>query len=442
MKLTTLAKWQLLVVLGLLGLLLLGGIGSASASDIRSGDTVTIAAGEVIDDDLIVFGNTVVMNGTVNGDLVAFGNTITVNGTVNGSAMLAGQTLLVGGTVKGTLYGGGSTLTLAPLARIERNMFFGGYNLETRSESVIARDLVFGGSQAVLGGSVGRDAKLAGQALELNGRVAGNVRAEVGEPQVIPMNFFAGANLPPAIPSGLRVSKNAEIGGQLLYASTVEQAGAILAQPRGGVVYSQQIRATSNAPAPSPYEWLFTRLRDFFTVLILGALALWIAPRYVNQAVTHARDKTLAATGWGLVVLVVGYALVAVAGIVLMIVGIVIATTTLGGLAAATFGIGAGATALLFTVFTAVVLWGSKVIIACLIGKLLFQAVAKQYADNLLAAFVVGLVLFEIVAAIPFLGTIVTIVAVLLGLGAIWYVYYDRRRTHPLPIPTTAPAPA
>ena len=42
-----------------------------SATEIRDADTVTIAAGEVIDDDLVVFGRRVVIDGVVEGDVMA-----------------------------------------------------------------------------------------------------------------------------------------------------------------------------------------------------------------------------------------------------------------------------------------------------------------------------------------------------------------------------------
>lgn len=441
MKTRIIAGWRLPIAVVAI-LLLLFGAGTVSASDIRSGDTLTIAAGQVIDDDLVVFANTIVINGIVNGDLVAFGNSVTVNGTVNGSAVLGGQSLQVSGTIKGTLYGGGNSMMLAPTARVERNVMFGGYNLETRPESVIARDLYLGAAQGVLGGTVGRDMQLAAQGLELNGTVGRNVNVDVGEPNQTPFPYSYGPNMVPAIPSGLRVSKNANIGGQLLYASPAAQDDAILAQPNGGVIYSAQPINKGDVSAPSPYEWLFARLRDFFTVLILGAVAIWLVPRGVNQAVTFAHDKALPATGWGLLILVAGYILAVVAFIVVVVAGIVIAMTTLGGLATATFVVGGGIAALLVSIFTVIVLWGSKIIVATLIGRLVLHTLAKSYAENLPLAFVVGLLLFEIVAAIPFLGPVVTIVTILLGVGAIWYLYYERRRTQPLPIPAAAHLPA
>lgn len=444
MKKSEFAGWQWLLVIALVAMLLLGGVGSTFASDIRSGDSIRIGTGEVIDDDLIIFGNTIVVNGTVNGDLVAFGNEVTLNGVVNGSAVMGGQTLNVNGQVKGTLYGGGGALHVNPTAYIARNLMFGGYSLQTEPGSVIARDVSMGGAQAVLAGKVGRDVQFGGRALELNGEVARNVRAEVAEPGQIEPPVYYGVNQPPAISSGLRIAKNAKITGKLTYVSPVEQTNEILIQPVGGVVYQASQFNVTDTPTPSfsPYEWLFARLRDFFTVLIIGALALWLAPRWVNAAVVNAQNKPLGSTGWGLLVLIAGLVLALGALAAIVLVGILLSVSTLGGLAAATFGVGFAGLGLAVTVFTAIVLWGAKVIVSCLIGKLILRRFANDYADNAVLAFVLGLVLFELVAAVPILGPIVTLVVILLGLGAMWYVYYERRATPPISMPKQAPMPA
>lgn len=442
MQAHTPTKLQLLVASSLLALLLLLGVGSVAASDIRSGNSIVIGSGEVIDDDLLLFGNTITMNGTVNGDLIAFGNTVTLNGTVNGSAVLGGQTLLVNGVVKGTLYSGGTSVILGTNAVVERNAMVGAYSLRSEPGSMIRRDLSMGGMQAVLSGKIDRDLNFGGQALELNGQIGRNVRAEVADATQFPTNLTFGPNMPPAIQPGLRVSKDAMIGGQLSYTSPTEQANAILSQPLGGIVFQQQQVDAQAAPVVSPYEWLFARLRDFFTVLVIGLLALWLAPKWVNTAVEHARTKPLASTAWGLVMLIAGYAIAVVAIVALVAIGIVIGTTTLGGLATAFFGVGLSVFTIYLTVFTALALWGAKVIVACLTGNLLLHALAKQSAVNRFLAFLVGLVLFEIVAAIPILGPIVTFVVMLLGLGAMWYVYYARRRTTQMVPAQPAPMPA
>lgn len=437
-------RWQWLLAVVLILILGLGGAGTALASEIMSGDSIRIGTGEVIDDDVIIFGNTIVVNGTVNGDLITFGNDITLNGTVNGSAILAGQHMNVSGKVSGTLYSGGTALRLAPTAVVQRNVMFGGYSLDTASGSMIARDMSIGAVQAVLSGRVGRDVQFGGRALELKGEIGRNVRASVSDPSEGQPVLAFDATLPPPIAAGLRVSKDAKLGGSLTYESPVEQSGEILVQPENGVVYQPTPSNVRNAPAPapSPYEWLWTRARDFFTVLILGGLALWLTPRVVNAAVRNAESKPLAATGWGVVVLIAGYVLAVVTFVVIVALGVMFGISTLGGLSVATFGIGFAGLGLGVTVFTGIVLWGAKVIVSFVFGKLVLQRFAPDYADNAPFAFVLGLVLFEVVAAIPILGTVVTLVGILWGLGALWYVYYERRSTPQVSMPKQAPMPA
>ena len=69
------------------------------AFDARTGDTITVASGEVVDDDLYVTAQTVTVDGTINGDLWAAATTITVNGAVTSSVMAAATTVKIGGEV-------------------------------------------------------------------------------------------------------------------------------------------------------------------------------------------------------------------------------------------------------------------------------------------------------------------------------------------------------
>src|SRR5438046_1366457 len=68
---------------------------TALAAEVRSGDTVTIGPNEVVTDDLYVFGNNLVIQGTVKGDVIAAGSSVTIAGHVTGSVMAAGSTLVI-----------------------------------------------------------------------------------------------------------------------------------------------------------------------------------------------------------------------------------------------------------------------------------------------------------------------------------------------------------
>ena len=56
----------------------------AVSDKLRTGNTVTVAAGETVSNDLYAFAGTVRIDGTVDGDLVASGGLVDVTGTVTG----------------------------------------------------------------------------------------------------------------------------------------------------------------------------------------------------------------------------------------------------------------------------------------------------------------------------------------------------------------------
>src|SRR5688500_7385591 len=103
-------RW--LFTLSLVLTLVFGLAGTVLAVEIRGGETVTIGKDEVIDDDLVVTGQTVLIDGVINGDLLAAGSRVVINGRVNGSLMMAGQLLELNGQVGGSVYSAGAALTV------------------------------------------------------------------------------------------------------------------------------------------------------------------------------------------------------------------------------------------------------------------------------------------------------------------------------------------
>ena len=74
----------------------------ATAGEIRSGGTIEIKQGETIPDDLYVFAETVLVNGTIQGDLVSGSSKLVIGptGVVEGDLLAAGQSLEIQGNVK------------------------------------------------------------------------------------------------------------------------------------------------------------------------------------------------------------------------------------------------------------------------------------------------------------------------------------------------------
>ena len=89
------------------------GVAIAQSNEkLRSGETVTIAAGETIATDLYVFAGTVRVEGTIDGDLVAVGGTIDIPGNVTGDVLVTGGNVSINGTVGGDVRAGAGTVSV------------------------------------------------------------------------------------------------------------------------------------------------------------------------------------------------------------------------------------------------------------------------------------------------------------------------------------------
>ncbi|MEA2007645.1 MAG: polymer-forming cytoskeletal protein, partial [Chloroflexota bacterium] len=377
-------------------------------------------------------------DGTINGDLIATGSIITINGTVKGSLVAAGQTIILNGTVEGSIYSGSSTFTLGNEASVGRNFFYGGFNLTTEAGSVVDRDLLVGAYQALLAGEIGRDVKAGVGALELNGKIGGDVTADVdapnGETQIMP--FYGG---PPGVetivPAGIRVSEGAEIGGKLTYNSPAEQAIAIQASPGDGVEFTLTEMPDTTVPQKSPAaivgHWMLKRLQEFITLLVLGALAVWQLPQLFNKVTDTVQAEPLPATGWGLVVIVIGYIGALLVGGLILAAGIFFGIITLGGLAKTVLGVGFSGLALIIAVFGLLVAYVSKLVVAWAGGKLILQKLAPQYEDHKVWPLVVGVLIYVLLRSIPILGRIIGILVTMAGMGAMWLLYRSEQAPTP-----------
>ena len=298
-----------------------------------------LASGVVVDDDLLITGEKVVVDGTVNGILFAFGNTITINGTVNGDVIAAGSTIKVNegakitgnlftgaqsvdikGQVEGSVLTGVMSLVLDETSTIGRNLYFGGFSLEAMSGSIIKQDVAAGGYQAILGGEVGRDVNASTAAFKLDGSIGRNASIQVDKPGTAQANPYtgpwsnSGVNIE-MIDPGLHISKDASIGGNLVYTSTVDQSDSVEATPQGSMAFQTPVPSETETKQPSRnirFEsaiWKFFKnmAKNFVSILALGALALWLIPLTVKGVTRQFAGKTLASLGYGFLTYLVGW---------------------------------------------------------------------------------------------------------------------------------------
>ena len=169
------------------------------AADLRSADTVAIASGEVVDDDLYVACNTIVIDGTVNGDLWAMGSAITVNGEVTGSIVAAAQTVNINGNVGHAARLAGETVNISGDVGGDLIVFSSEANIASKAK--IGGDFLFGAGRIHIDGLVEGSVKGGGGAVAISNGVKGDIELEVDT---------------------LTVASTADIGGNLTYTSEDE----------------------------------------------------------------------------------------------------------------------------------------------------------------------------------------------------------------------------
>ncbi len=453
------SKWVVRMTAMLLLAVILFGmtLGQAQAVEIiRNG---TIAAGQTIDDDVVLSATHVVMDGTVNGTLIAAGQTVVINGTVKSDVIAFGQTVTLGekaviegnlfagasnvsvrGKVNGSVFGGAASMVLTESARVGRNLYYGGYSLETQAGSQITRDLSAGGYQLILGGTA-HSLRAGAAAIELKGTLTGDVTLDVAAPdsvQMQSMRYWRSSvpEVPEAIQPGLRIAEGAKIAGKLTYTSPQEQMDTIQSVPGGGRVYQTPVPGQNEQmgrvqPRVNFFNlgegfWLWGLLRNLVTIFLLGALVLWRAPQLFNRAVAQVQQRSLASMGVGLLALVAVFFAIPVISITLILVGLMFGLMTLVDLVGMVLGIGFGVLGLAIVVFFTLFGWAGKLLLATIIGGWILSKLSPQAVVNRFGAFALGALIVALLAAIPFAGFLFTFLVDLAGIGALWFVWKNR----------------
>ncbi len=375
----------------ILGTLILAFIAAtpAKAIEIKSGESVSIEANEVIDDTFVAFGRTVRIDGVVTGDLIAFAESIDIQGSVHGDAFFFGQIIEIEGKVEGGVGAFGEMIRMGNT--VGQSVYWFGKSILTRRDAAIGGDLFAFADQINVGGSVGRNVTVFGNRLTVSGKVLRDVTFS-GRVAAIQSSASIGGNLDVELPSeeDLLVDSVSSVAGTTsidVYEERQEEAGSFWS------------------------SWSFWSL--LFSVLwlaaafISGMLVFWALPAFRIQPLEDFRS-ILVSAGTGVVIL-----------ITLPVAAAVFAVTLIG--------IPVG---LVTVVIWAVGLYLSKIVVAHYLGTALLRS-KRQDMRSVALALSVGLVLVLVAVSLPYVGWVVNGLLVILGLGAMSQILYRiaRNRT-------------
>jgi len=369
--------------------LLFGVVSPAQAQGIITGDT--IPAGTTVDDDVVLFGDAVAINGNVNGNVFALGNTVTVNGKVDGNLYAIGQQVVVNGEVTDGVYGTGLELDFGSAGKVGRNVAFLGLSIGMPQGSLIGRDLT---GIFLLGA-------------QFTGRVERDTTAVIGPLEFVRLIVrLFNIQAPPFLAPQTALPGSAKLAAPVAYYHAQQ-----------GILAAVKLE-----------KWLLSTVREYISLLVIGLLALWLFPGHMQrygEKITHA---PLSSVGMGLVAIIVGNVGLALLGTVIL--AIALGIGWLGfSLLGLTFGwLGLLSVGTAYAFFFVISFYLSKIVVAFLVGFLILKRYERKSAWFRIGVLALGLLIYVLLAAIPFIGWAVAVVAILLGTGAIFLVFNDDRR--------------
>ena len=349
------------------------------AMERRHSEFLTVAANETVDDTLLVSGNIVRMEGVVNGDLLAFGGSLEVRGTVKGDLVSFAKRTVVSGTVEGNIYNFSQSLDLD--GQLGHSIYALVQSLRVNDRGHVGHGMVVAAGDVSLEGEVNRSVTMfAGHA-----DVSGSIGREL---------TMAG--------DSLTLTNTARIGGSL--SARVHELKNVHIAARATIVGTRDIQVRVRQSHFAHPRFYFYQAVWLAAAMLVGGLGLVLFPGFF-QASTHAVGSGWRSLGLGVGVLV---------GVP---VAIVVTAITLVGLPASL---------MLLAVYLAAI-YLAKIWVGAFLGQILLKPAGATKSDWLLAL-LVGLLILTIVGFIPYLGGLVRLGVVCLGLGAFaWQLYRASR---------------
>ena len=365
------------MVLGSLSLILITGFTTrAEAIEIRTEEIVSIESDETIDDTLVAFSRTVRIDGVVTGDLIVFAQSIEIRGAVRGDVFTFGQNMEIDGQVGGGIAGFGQVIRLG--STVGQSVFWFGQSILSRRETSIEGDLYAFGEDANVGGSIGRNVT----AFTNNLTITGDVKRDVtfgGRFAAIHSTASIGGNLDVELPSGENLQ--------------MDSAASVAGVTNVDVAESGEDESLSVWPFLFMAIWLAAAFAS-------GMMLFWLFPALGRMSLVDIR-AILVSAGTGFLILIT------------MPIAAVVLCVTLIGLPAG----------LVTAAAWALGLYVSKIVVAHFLGTALLRP-KQQNLRSMALPLLVGLVLVLIVVSLPYVGWIINLLLVILGLGAMGLILF------------------
>jgi cytoskeletal protein CcmA (bactofilin family) len=352
---------------------------TVGATDVEHGDpNYTLAAGQEVKTDLVVFASRTRIDGDVDGDLIVWSQNILVNGHVKGDVIAFGQHVNIDGIVDGNVRVGSQVLTLN--GSVARNLMTWSQDVELDEKSAVGGSVIMAGADLELNGKTGGDVLTFGGRTAINGALGGDADIHGGP---------------------LQIGSNAEIHGKTKF--TGGRSPDVAPSAKLGTAIETDIQRRGPDYASPDYYWhetLFWGAR-----FLLGLVLLLAAPAFFFDA-ENASKKFGSAFGTGCLVMIAVPIAAIIAGITIV-------------------GLGVGIVLILLYI---VAIYAAQVFVGAWLGEKILGA--KVGVGAAIARLALGLAIIHAarMIPIPFERPILGFVVTVWGLGALSLAIYKNVR--------------
>jgi len=360
------------------------------ALTVRGGDNITIAADEVIDDDVIAAAQSVIVQGIITGDLIVFASEVRVTGTVGGTIIAGAATVDIDAIGVQSVWIGAGQARLS--GNIDKNAVLAGGDLSLEEDGVVGKDLI------VYGGK-----------FHANGSVDGTIKGSVGEFTLAGSSGVVNINAEEAT-----VMATARVAGDLSIRSETEPSIAEGAYVGGDIRLKQiEEKEEKSIFAIAPVIAFFITIVKFVVFIakiLVGIVLISISGAYVRRIMDTLIQKPWPSLGWGFL------------GVIVIPVGIVFLLAVLIGYPFAVLGI---------YIYT-ILFFLSSIMVGLVLGERIIKLFKKQGDVSMYISLLLGLVVLGILDFIPVFNIIVKIFVILFGAGMVligtWNLLKDMRK--------------
>lgn len=359
----------------LLALLFTSVISAADKEIIKKESVVILASNEVHNGDFFAVGRSVEISGTVNGDLYVLSGQVIIDGVVNGDVLAVGGSIVISGKVTHNCRLVGGQVLVS--GEIGNNVSVLSGNLQLLSTASLGGSLVAASAIVDTAASIQADATLVAANVRVSSYIHQNLQGYVGK---------------------LRITSKSVIDGDVDYRSntpaSIDEGALIL----GTVIYRpsivHKIMNTTWIHQLFMGSKVLVTLMNFIYTFVVGVLLIKLFPTNLTAALHSLNQRPLKSFFYGVLLV-----------ILLPLVFLLLLITILGvpfALALMAFNIMGFYTAKVYSI-----LWTSNWIG----GKVGMQ-------KNSLWSFFCTVIIYFGLGAVPVLGSILALVAMLFGLGA------------------------